>query len=154
LSDVTCCRLCLGETRIHFTDRVLQKYDVDYQICGRCHSLQTEEPYWLDEAYGSGSLADSDTGGFMRCINNLCVLHVTSWVLRLRPRAKVVDFGGGTGLLCRMLRDFGFDARVSDRYAPNEIARGFDDQGDKPEIICSFEVAEHFANPQVGMAEI
>jgi len=69
-------------------------------------------------------------------------------------RSRVLDYGGGNGLLCRMLRDIGFDARVSDRYARNEIARGFNDLGETPDIICSFEVAEHFPDPRAGMSEI
>jgi hypothetical protein len=148
------CRLCGGETKVHFTDVVLRKYACQYLLCDACGSLQTEPPYWLEEAYGSGSIADSDSGVFLRGMNNLCVLYLSAWLLGVPKRARVLDFGGGNGLLCRMLRDVGFDARLSDRYARNEIARGFDDLGGTPDIICSFEVAEHFPDPCVGMAAI
>jgi hypothetical protein len=154
MSAETACRLCGGATEVHFTELVLRKYSCRYLLCADCRSLQTEQPYWLEEAYSGGSIADSDTGVFLRAINNLAVLCLSAWLLRVPKRAKVLDFGGGNGLLCRMLRDIGFDARLSDRYANNEIARGFNDLGEIPNIVCSFEVAEHFPDPCAGMAEI
>ncbi len=154
MSEGDRCRLCGGATRLQFTDRVLRKYDCRYLLCDDCGSLQTEPPFWLEEAYGTGSIADADSGVFLRGMNNLCVLYVASRLLGISRPARILDYGGGNGLLCRMLRDIGFDARLSDRYARNEIARGFDDLGDTPDIICSFEVAEHFPDPRVGMAAI
>jgi hypothetical protein len=126
------CRLCGGETRIHFSDLVLRKYSCEYMLCNACGSLQTERPYWLEEAYGSGSIADSDSGVFLRGMNNLCVIYLSAWLLGMPKRTRVLDFGGGNGLLCRMMRDI----------------------GDTPDIICSFEVAEHFPDPRIGMAAI
>jgi hypothetical protein len=148
------CRLCGGATRLHFKARVLEKYPCAYFLCQACQSLQTEAPHWIDEAYAESSISASDAGVFLRSINNLCVIWATARVLRSPRRASVLDFGGGSGLLCRMLRDCGFDALVSDRYARNEIARGFDDRGATPDIMCAFEVAEHFPDPSEGMAQI
>jgi hypothetical protein len=148
------CRLCHGTTHVHFTGQVLNKYHCRYLLCEACGSLQAQEPYWLEEAYSSNSIAHSDTGVFLRGINNLSLIYVASLILRMPKRSRVLDFGGGTGLLCRMLRDIGFDARLSDQYARNEIARGFDDRGEQPDIMCSFEVAEHFPDPRAGMAAI
>jgi len=154
MSDSEPCRLCGGATRPHFTARVLNKYPCRYSVCRTCGSMQTEPPYWLDEAYRGGNLSDLDTGVFWRCTHSLGIVWLVARLLRLPPRARVLDFGGGSGLLCRMLRDVGFDAVVSDRYARNEIARGFDDPGGTPDMICSFEVAEHFAEPCAGMEGI
>jgi len=154
MTEDTRCRLCDGSTRLHFTAVVLEKYDCDYLLCEACGSLQSERPYWLEEAYDRGGISDADTGMFLRGINNLAIIYVVSRIARLPARARVLDFGGGSGLLCRMLRDVGFDARVSDRYARNEIAQGFDDLGETPDLMCSFEVAEHFPEPRAGMTSI
>jgi hypothetical protein len=154
MGEALACRLCGGATRTRFTDLVLGKYPCRYLLCGACGSLQTEPPFWLDEAYAGGNLAGTDNGTYWRCATSLGIVYLVARLLRLPRRARVVDFGGGSGLLCRMLRDTGFDARVSDRYARNEIAPGFDDPGDTPDLICAFEVAEHFADPSAGMAEI
>ena len=154
MTGETPCRLCGGSAGRQFVKIVLRKYQVAYYLCGQCGSLQTDEPYWLDEAYRSGNLADIDPGPFMRSINGMTVLYISAKMIGLPPRPRVVDFGGGGGLLCRMLRDIGFDAYVSDRYATNTLARGFDDTGANPDLICAFEVAEHFSDPREGMAEI
>jgi hypothetical protein len=46
------------------------------------------------------------------------------------PRdASVLDFCGGFSLLCRLLRDRVFNARVSDVYATTDFAQGFEDDG-------------------------
>jgi hypothetical protein len=148
------CRLCGGATRAHFGGRVLGRYSCQYLLCAECGSLQSERPYWLDEAYATGHLAAIDTGPVLRCQNNLAVVAACARLLGLPRRPRIVDFGGGDGLLCRMLRDIGLDARVSDRYAANTLARGFDDDRATPDMVCAFEVAEHFADPAAGMAEI
>ena len=45
------CRLCGDSTRRVHSATILGKYRVDYLQCESCELLQTEDPYWLDEAY-------------------------------------------------------------------------------------------------------
>jgi hypothetical protein len=45
------CRLCDGTTLLKFRRIVLLKYDVGYHKCLKCGSIQTDGPFWLDEAY-------------------------------------------------------------------------------------------------------
>lgn len=60
----------------------------------------------------------------------------------------LVDFGGGTGLLVRLLRDAGIEALWQDEYCENLFARGFEwDHHAKPTLLSSFEVFEHLPNP-------
>ena len=54
------CRLCSGETSFVFNHKVLNKFDVKYYRCSNCESLQTEKPYWLDEAYEKSNLGQDD----------------------------------------------------------------------------------------------
>ena len=55
----------------------------------------------------------------------------------------VLDIGGGTGLLTRLLRDVGFEAQWSDEYCDNIFAQGFtyDNKQDKQRlcrcVLCS-----------------
>jgi hypothetical protein len=128
------CRLCDGAVREVFTKRVLNKHDVQYFECLACRSLETERPYWLREAYESGNLTLADTGPVLRSLNSQAIVTIASRILGLPPSASVLDYGGGSGLLCRLLRDQGFDARVLDSYAPNDLARGFSDNGRTPDI--------------------
>jgi hypothetical protein len=146
-TDVSC-RLCGGDTRPAFSLQVLRKYDVQYSKCTRCESLQTERPYWMQEAYAS-NLSILDTGAAQRNITNLAVAYAASRVLRLRD---VVDFGGGDGLLCRFLRDYGINCFVHDKYASATYAAGFDvPDFSRPEILLAFEVMEHFENPYTDL---
>jgi len=131
---------------------VLGNYNVGYFQCGSCRCLQTERPYWLEEAYSAGNLADTDTGSVMRNLNCQAVIYVATRLLGFAGNASIVDFGGGAGLLTRLLRDQGFDARRFDAYASNTMAQGFEDEGVRPDIICSFEVAEHLVDPARELA--
>ena len=138
------CRLCGGDLRLEFSLRVLDKYDVDYLKCSNCDSLQTERPYWIQEAYTS-NLSVLDTGAAQRNLANLAAAYSVSRLLRLND---VVDFGGGDGLLCRLLRDYGVNCFVNDRYASATYARGFTTPSFlRPGILLAFEVFEHFEDP-------
>jgi hypothetical protein len=148
------CRLCDGPVRDAFNKLVLARHEVRYFECLNCHSLQTEQPYWLESAYADGNLTLLDTGPALRSLNSQAVIFLAARILGFPRTASILDYGGGSGLLCRLLRDRGFDARVFDAYAKNDLARGFEDNGANPDILCSFEVAEHFANPKSDMARL
>jgi hypothetical protein len=60
------------------------------------------------------------------------------------------DLGGGTGLLVRLMRDYGFDFFWEDPYTNNIFARGFEYDKNKHrpiELVTSFECFEHFVDP-------
>lgn len=140
----TRCRLCEGDAVARFTKKILGRYDVSYYQCVQCGSLQTETPFWLDEAY-QGSLNDLDVGAAHRNLQNLAATMTVANALRV---SDVLDFGGGDGLLCRLLRDYGLNAFLSDRYGNASYARQFTKTGSfRPELVTAFEVLEHFARP-------
>ena len=151
------CRLCEAASQRIFGVTVLGRYDVSYYRCDGCGSLQTEMPYWLGEAYSDGSgaeanLSDFDTGAAQRNLETLPAVMLVARHLKLR---NVIDHGGGDGLLVRLLRDYGLNAYVYDRYARATYARGFTDPDFKrPDLITAFEVFEHFANPKEEIAEL
>lgn len=61
----------------------------------------------------------------------------------------LLDFGGGSGLLVRLLRDVGIDSYWSDKYCENLFARGFEwDSNTTPTMATCFEVFEHLPNPR------
>ena len=139
------CRLCGGALVHRFDGRLLRRHAVRYFECAACGSLQTEPPHWLDEAYADGNLARLDTGAAQRNLDNLGTVLVLAGMLGLE---RVVDHGGGDGLLTRMLRDRGLDAHVLDRHAKPHYAAGFDTPAfQRPDLMLAFEVLEHFANP-------
>lgn len=145
-SDSITCRLCEAEAVEVFSAELIGCHHVRYYRCQGCGSLQTEQPYWLDEAYSNSNLAVLDTGVAQRNLNNLAAVY--AWTRLFGIRA-VVDVGGGDGLLCRLLRDYGIDARLEDRYARNTYAQGFE-TGERrtPVMYTAFEVLEHYADPK------
>lgn len=63
-------------------------------------------------------------------------------------KTVAMDFGGGSGIFTRMMRDYGFDFYHYNKYAKNEFARGFEaDMNEKYALVTIFETFEHYANP-------
>jgi hypothetical protein len=148
------CRLCGGQTKAIFRAKILGRHDVAYHECNACGSLQTGAPFWLAEAYASGHLSSSDAGAVARNLFGQAYIYTITRVLRLAPTTTVLDFGGGSGLLCRLLRDIGFNARRLDAFAVNDFAHSFDDDGGSYDVVCAFEVVEHFANPAEDLKSV
>jgi hypothetical protein len=135
--------------RERFRLTVLARHEVAYLRCEECGSLQTEPPYWLEEAYAS-ALAAIDTGAVERCLRCQAAIAATARLSGVHGR--VLDFGGGAGLLCRLLRDAGLDAWLYDKYAepvyapaftvsPSTLAPG------SLALLSAIEVFEHCADP-------
>jgi hypothetical protein len=144
LTSAEACRLCEGHLIPKYTAIVLHKYEVRYFECERCGSLQTEVPYWLDEAYQS-HLSSLDSGAVQRNLQNLAAAYLISKLFKVRD---AVDFGGGGGLLCRLLRDYNVNCYVKDKYAVPTYGQGFSEPDfAAPNLVLAFEVLEHFAAP-------
>lgn len=142
------CKICNQENKSIFNAKILNKYDIKYYHCSNCGFLQTEEPYWLEEAYVE-SINISDTGIMRR---NISLSHKVSMLLYFlfKRNGKFVDFAGGYGVFTRLMRDIGFDFIWHDPYSSNLVARGFehsDKNEDKIELVTSFESFEHFSKP-------
>jgi hypothetical protein len=142
------CRVCQAPSPRVFTLTLLGR-DVNYFDCKRCGYLQTQTPDWLDEAYEQ-AINDVDTGILERNRLNVGRVLMTLFVLG-RLDGQVVDHAGGYGILVRALRDAGVDARWRDKYCDNLLARGFEDDDRKCDLVTAFEVFEHVLDPVVEL---
>jgi hypothetical protein len=139
------CNICTQTTKQIFSAKILNKYDIKYYHCEHCAFLQTEEPYWLEEAY-SESINISDTGYMQRNLDLSAKLTILL-SLYFDKNAKFLDYAGGYGVFVRLMRDIGFDFCWDDKFTTNLFARGFEYSGESIEAITTFESFEHFVNP-------
>lgn len=151
----TVCRLCGGATREQFRATVLGTREVGYHRCLACGSLQTDAPDWLGEAYAAGNLAAIDVGAAERVLACARALGLFARLLGWGPRPRLLDYGGGDGLLVRLLRDQGFDAYVLDAHTAATYGAGFEGTPDEDyDVVTAFEVMEHLDEPSAGLAAI
>jgi 2-polyprenyl-3-methyl-5-hydroxy-6-metoxy-1,4-benzoquinol methylase len=109
--------------------------------------MQTEEPYWLEEAYEPEN-EKFDSGQATRSIKNAAFIRWLINAARIQS-PRVLDYGSGSGLLVRLLRDAGIDAWGLDKYSVPRLSTGF--QVENPigfNIINMSEVVEHFNEPK------
>jgi hypothetical protein len=138
-----------GETELLFTAKLLSKYEVGFYRCKDTGFIQTEEPYWLEEAYSS-AITKLDVGLVMRNEN---LVKVVGPVLLnyFDHNGLFLDYAGGYGLFTRMMRDRGFQFYHTDIYCQNIFAEFHDLSGlpanTKFETVTAFEVLEHLVNP-------
>ncbi|MEG3969471.1 methyltransferase domain-containing protein [Microcoleus sp. T2B6] len=149
------CKICEAESFYFARAKVLNKYDVSYFQCRNCRFVQTEDPYWLEEAYAS-PIAHSDAGLVFR---NYMLSRVASNIIAklFNPEANFLDCGGGYGLFVRLMRDINYKFFWQDKYCENIFSQGFEanlQEGETYEVATSFEVFEHFVNPIVEISEI
>ena len=141
------CKIFDNKTHNIFSAKILNKNNIKYYYCDYCGFLQTEEPYWLKEAY-SNPISIIDTGIMARNIGSSKITAIILFFL-FNKYGKFLDFAGGYGFLTRLMRDIGFDFYWHDPYSPNLVARGFESKSNslKYELITIFESFEHFAEP-------
>lgn len=141
------CKICQATTAPIHRGMILNKYEIQYFQCPICSFMQSEEPYWLEEAY-SKAISVSDTGIMVR---NNAFAETAGIILSFysNKKEKFLDYGGGYGIFTRLMRDRGFDFYWYDKYAENLVARGFEGDivGTRYEAVTSFENFEHFENP-------
>ena len=116
------CRVCQQPSDSLWTGTLIG-HSVDYFECPSCGYVQTEAPYWLEQAYSS-AINDSDTGIMKRNLYNRRVILGALHLLG-ETSSAVLDYAGGYGILVRLLRDDGVDAFWYDKFCQNLLQQGF-----------------------------
>jgi len=148
------CKVCSGIS-IYFDESVVLNYNAKYLMCKNCGSIQIHEPHWIEEAHGD-AIANLDVGLVSR---TLVAGRLILTFLRFQRSKNIegVDWGGGTGLLTRMLRDCGLNVFSYDKYATQYLAHGFiinQNSLSKPmTFISAIECFEHLVNPLIDLGE-
>jgi hypothetical protein len=145
-----------GPTRLLFTEKVLNSHEVKYYECVETGFIQTEDPYWLQEAYSS-AITKLDTGLIFRneLLRDKLVKIIPDF---FNADRHFLDYAGGYGMFTRMMRDKGFDFYHHDIYCENLFAEYFS-LADAPEklnfeLVTAFEVFEHLVDPMEEIKRI
>ena len=147
------CKICLSETNLFGHAILMHEHEVDYFQCPQCFFVQTETPYWLEQAY-QNPITESDVGLVYR---NLSLAHISKAIINqyFNWQGQFLDYGGGYGLFVRLMRDAGFDFYWHDKFCENIFARGIEgDFNQHYELVTSFELVEHLVDPIAEIREI
>jgi hypothetical protein len=156
MEEQCACRLCGSSSDLLFVAEVLAKYKVRYFKCSECALIQTEEPYWLDEAYNS-AISLLDVGLLSR---NYGLVQPIASILKLIPDKNnhYLDYGGGYGVFTRLMRDAGYDFYLFDKYSENLFCKHFElkdcSTTEKFAAVTAFELFEHLPNPFSQVKEL
>lgn len=139
------CKICDSEDQLFDTAIILKKYQIDFFECPLCGFIQTEEPFWLEEAYSS-AITSSDIGLIQR---NIILSRKLDFFIRLHlPEVgRFLDYGGGYGMLVRMMRDKGYDFEWYDEYCDNLFAQHHEMSKQHYDVVTAFELLEHLPDP-------
>jgi hypothetical protein len=142
------CGVCKG-TLVFFSSGEILEYTAEYWQCSSCSSVQVLEPFWTEEAH-SRAISILDTGLVSRSIVASRFVGVLIF-LEKKLKSRVLDWGGGVGLLARLLRDQGIDTSSFDKYAEGFLVEGFTiqekDVFEEFEFLLSVECFEHLISP-------
>lgn len=141
------CKLCGSDTSPFGELIVLAHHHARYRRCVACGYVFVEDPDWLAEAYADHAIAALDTGIVVR---NLWLVDAVDALLRWRYRQvrTALDYGAGSGLFVRLMRDRGYDFRWADPHCENLFALGFEaEPRQRFDLATCFEVFEHLPDP-------
>ena len=148
------CRICQAPTTHRFSlDLLGGRHRADYVECQSCGALQVPNPTWLPEAYADPSAAvQADGGRFRRTFSVFLYLTALMDAGVLPGKPGLLDFGGGYGLLAKMLADAGHNAWTHDAYERNRlfaVDRSIEhlEPTRKFDVVTALEVFEHLTDP-------
>jgi len=147
------CKICSAESEAFSRAKILKRHEITYFKCPACGFVQSEEPFWLAEAY-ENAITNADVGLVQRNLRRLPIVAALIGTF-FRADGKFIDYGGGYGLLVRLMRDAGYNFFRSDPHCANLLAPGFDAEPDEEggyELLTAMELFEHLVNP-IGEVE-
>lgn len=155
------CRLCGHIAQKVFVSAILNTPRLYYECIG-CECLQTSFPTWLKTAYNN-NISIFDTGVMIRNLSNFVVTKNIASLLSGQKKLSVLEYGAGSGMLTRMLRDSGVETIAYDvnnipslagAYVTNSLSEFEERATGSRSLILAFEVFEHFSEPSLSIAEL
>ena len=151
--NATRCRICNSPSDPIFELEVLGKYQAEFHQCTKCAFVYIVNPFWLVESFKS-ELNGLDIGSVDRCL--VVADFVDSFVGSANDRNRVfLDWGGGYGLLARLMRDRGLNFESYDPFVSPLFTEPANNQvGNRYELVTLSEVVLHLTDPVEVLREI
>ena len=143
---MTPCKIC-NTPAIPYADVLVRgRHPSTLHACPGCGFVFIDPVYWLDEAYQE-VITPSDVGYVWR--NCATADFLAHYLRHTAPDDFFVDYGGGYGMLVRMMRDRGFRFHLYEPNAPNLFARftAADNAHFQYRVLTAVEVFEHLPAP-------
>ena len=145
--EISECAVCDGQASESLTLTIFQQ-DRTLLQCNTCEAAYFQDPDWLEIAY-TDAISSLDTGIVERCVDVANVLTPFLW---RQKGATALDFGGGIGLLARLMRDRGFDFISRDPISSYVLPLPEREES-HVYLITMIEVLEHLTNPLAVLEE-
>ena len=147
------CAVCSGSTKFLFSYEVRGEHQASLRECLNCRFTYIANPHWLDESFSS-ELNDLDIGSVDRCLVLADFVEVLIRSMK-SSKSRFLDWGGGYGLLSRIMRDRGLDFVSHDIYTrPLFVESSSNLNSETFELITMSEVALHLVDPVPVLTKI
>jgi hypothetical protein len=147
------CLICHSETEHFSTFTIRDDISGNYRVCKSCKFIFAENPNWLEGSF-TDVLNSLDIGSLDRCTIVADFVEVLLKSLGV-DKPKVLDWGGGYGLLTRLLRDRGVDCAHYDPFIEPLFAKNIDiSAGDQFDLVIMSEVMLHMTDPLDTLSEL
>ncbi|WP_133178005.1 class I SAM-dependent methyltransferase [Rhizobium rhizogenes] len=148
------CKICGDASKSLSKEQVLGKHFTNLYECQSCNFIFMDPIYWLDEAY-QRPITALDLGYVERNLRSAD--FVEQLLAPLPPSLLFVDYGGGTGMFVRMMRDRGFRFHIVEPYTETTFANNCEanvDRFGRYGALTAIEVFEHLPNPIASFKEM
>ena len=148
------CIICRSKSvELRANLRILNKFNARLLGCNECFHEWFDAPHhWLSESYSS-PITCTDTGIVARSL----FVHkfISTFLYFVNPSERILDWGSGSGLLVRLLRDDGYHCYGLEPNTPPVLAASYSYKDEHTAIesspyrlVIAIEVVEHLPNPR------
>jgi len=147
------CAVCSSKSKFLFSYVVKGEHPASLHECLSCSFTFVKNPHWLAASFSS-ELNDLDIGSVDRCLVLADFVQVLIQSMN-NPNRRFLDWGGGYGLLARIMRDRGVDFISHDIYTRPLFVQPYQiEENDFFGLITMSEVALHLTDPVPIFADI
>lgn len=147
------CPICHSESNYFSTIAIRAGISGEYHSCTSCKFIYAQNPSWLEGSF-TDALNSLDIGSVDRCNIVADFVEVLANSLKI-DNPQVLDWGGGYGLLTRILRDRGIRCAHHDPYTEPLFAENIALQPDaRFDLIVLSEVMLHMTDPISTLTEL